>query len=567
MPPKFSKEIMEKVIFPDRLEYQPRTSPCEANCPAGNPIQKAHALVKENRVEEALEYLRCRNPFPGITGRVCAHPCEQTCNRKEYDDALSIRALERFAADHADLTRVARPRKREGRGKKVAIIGSGPAGMTCAYFSALLGHDVTVFESAPALGGIPRMAIPDFRLPKDVVDREVGQVLETGVHARTNTAVGRDIGFDEIRRDFDACLIAVGTWKERRLDVPGVEFSLPAVSFLRQVALGRRDLIGKTIVIMGGGGVAFDCAFTAKRLGSSEVHVVCVEGEESMCASIEDIAQAKIEGVFIHNSQMISKVLTDGEKAKGIECFRVSSFDFDEKGDLSVRPATIERNAIPGDTVISAVGVLPDIAFLGGKEHFRLAPRGTLEVDPRTLATSVDGVFAAGDVATGPSTVAQAVGSGRRAAIAIDRYLVNGRTTNLGLVRISAEGNVVVEDAGHESEPHVVAYEEIMNVDHFEKQERRTGEKISPSVSLHSLEEIERGLEKEHAATEAARCFHCGHCTSCGCCVEDCAGLILSMAEDGPRVAYYEECWHCGCCRIACPSGAVLYEFPLNMLV
>lgn len=567
MPPKFSKEMTEKVIFPDRLYYQPRTSPCEANCPAGNPIQKAHALVKENRIEEALEYLRCRNPFPGITGRVCAHPCEQTCNRKEYDEALSIRALERFAADHADLTRVARPRRRESTGKSVAIIGSGPAGMTCAYFLALLGHDVTVFENAPALGGIPRLAIPDFRLPKDVVDREVGQILETGVHARTNTAVGRDISFEEIYRQFQACLIAVGTWKERRLAVPGVEFSIPAVSFLRQVALGRRDLMGERVVIMGGGGVAFDCAFTAKRLGASEVHVVCVEGETSMCASREDLSQAKAEGVFIHNSRMISSVLNDGKKATGIECFQVSSFQFDEKGDLSVTRASSETGSIPGDTVISAVGVLPDLGFLDGNGRFAFRPGGTLEVDQNTLATSVDGVFAAGDIVSGPSTVAEAVGSGRRAAIAIDRYLINGRTENIGLVRISDSGHVVVEDTAPQSEPHVVAYEEIMNVDYFEKKERRASERVSPSVSSRSHEEMDRGLKAEHAAGEAARCFHCGHCTSCGCCVEDCAGLILAMAEDGPRVAYYEECWHCGCCRIACPSGAVLYEFPLNMLV
>jgi formate dehydrogenase beta subunit len=215
--------------------------------------------------------------------------------------------------------------------------------------------------------------------------------------------------------------------------------------------------------------------------------------------------------------------------------------------------------------------VLPDLGFLDGKEHFRFTPKGTLEVDPKTLTTTVDGVFAAGDVATGPSTVAQAIGSGRRAAIAINRFLGKARTTNLGLVRVGEEGRVVVEDTALQSrphgEPHVVTYEEIMNVDYYEKRACQTGEKISPSVSLRSLEEIEKGLKKEHAVTEAARCFHCGHCTSCGCCVEDCAGLILVMDQDGPRVAYDEECWHCGCCRIACPSGAISYEFPLNMLV
>jgi heterodisulfide reductase subunit A len=161
--------------------------------------------------------------------------------------------------------------------------------MTCAYFSALLGHDVTVFESSPTLGGMPRIGIPDFRLPKDVVDREVGQILEAGVRARTNTTVGRDIEFDKILADFDACLVAVGTWKERCLDVPGVDSSLSGLSFLRQVNLGHRDRIGDRVVIIGGGGVAFDCAFTAKRLGASEVHVVCVEDKGNLCASAEDV--------------------------------------------------------------------------------------------------------------------------------------------------------------------------------------------------------------------------------------------------------------------------------------
>ena len=558
---------MGKVIFPDRLEYQPRTSPCETHCPAGNPIQKVNALLKENRIEDAVEYLKCRNPFPGITGRVCAHPCEQACNRNKYDEGLSIRGLERFAADRADLSRITKPKKRESSGKKLAIIGSGPAGMTCAYFSALLGHDVTVFESAPALGGIPRMAIPDFRLPKDVVDREVGQILEVGVRARTNTAVGRDIGFDEIRRDFDACLIAIGTWRERRLDVPGLESSLPAVSFLRQVALGRRDLIGDRVIIMGGGGVAFDCAFTAKRLGASEVHVVCVEGETNMCASPEDVAQAKAEGVMIHNSQMISKVLCNGGKTTGIECFEISSFQFDERGCLLVQPVSGESKTISGDTAILAIGVQPDLDFLNGNRQFRFTLKGMLEVDPGTLATSVEGVFAAGDVVSGPSTVAQAIGSGRRAAIGINRYLSGDRSANLGRVSISEEGHVVIENSVSESEPHMVAYEEIVNVDYFEKKRRQSANTLPLATSIRSFEEIDRGLGKDNALIEAARCFHCGHCTSCGCCVEDCAGLILAMTPKGPQVKYFDECWHCGCCRIACPSGAVLYEFPLNMLV
>jgi formate dehydrogenase beta subunit len=567
MPPRFSKEIEEKVIFPDWLDYQPRTSPCEANCPAGNPIQKANALIKDNRIEEALEYLRSRNPFPGITGRICAHPCEQNCNRNKYDEGLSIRGLERFAVDHADWTRVLNPKRRESSGKRLVIIGSGPAGMTCAYFSALLGHDVTVFESSPTLGGIPRMGIPEFRLPKDVVDREVGQILEVGVRAQTNTTVGRDLEFDKILRDFDACLIAVGTGKERRLDVPGIESALPAVSFLRQVNLGQRDSIGNRVVIIGGGGVAFDCAFTAKRLGASEVHVVCVEGRDNMCASPEDVLQAQAEGIKIHNARMISRVLNDGGKVAGIEYFKISSFEFDQKGNLSVQPSSSERKTLSADTVISAVGVQPDLKCIRGNDQFRFTLKGTLDVNPKTLATSVDGVFAAGDVVSGPSTVAQAIGSGRRAAIAIDHYLNGSRSAELGRVSISQEGDVLIEVSLAESAPHVVAYEEILNIDYFEKKGRQRANRLSVAASIRSFEEIDKGFGKNEASTEAGRCLHCGHCTSCECCVKDCPGFVLTMTSRGPQVAYFDECWHCGCCRIACPSGAILYEFPLNMLV
>ena len=209
MPPRFSLELEKPTVFAGYLKYQSRTSPCEAACPAGNPIQKVHSLIKEQRLEEALEYLKSRNPLSGITGRVCDHPCELECNRMNYDEALSIRALERFAADHADRTKLRRPRRMEDTGKTLAVIGSGPAGMTCAYFSALFGHRVTVFEASASLGGMPRIGIPDYRLPKSIVDREVGQILELGVTARTNTAVGRDIGFDAILDEYDLSLIHI----------------------------------------------------------------------------------------------------------------------------------------------------------------------------------------------------------------------------------------------------------------------------------------------------------------------------------------------------------------------
>jgi len=567
MPPKFSSEIRQKIIFPNYLEGQPRTSPCEVNCPAGNPVQKVHALIQEDRIEEALGFLRSRNPFPGITGRVCAHPCEQVCNRNEYDQALAIRALERFAADHADANFVAQAKRKKKTGKKLAIIGSGPAGLTCAYFSALFGHDVTVFESSPVLGGIPRSAIPDFWLPKDIVDREIGRVLALGVEAHTDTAIGRDLAFEQILAEHDACLIAVGASRDRCLNIAGAEMKIPAISFLKGVNRGQRDAVGNKVVIIGGGGVAFDCAFTAKRLGAVEVHILCVEGQDCMCAPLHEIREAEAEGIVVHNSRMVSGVVQIDEKTTGVEYYEISSFEFDEKCCLAVQPVSGEKKRIEADTVISAIGSEPDLTFIENSGQFEIALNGTLKVNSQTMATSLHKVFAAGDVVAGPSTVAQAIGSGRHAAVAIDRFLSGSRFSEFERVVLSEAGQVVHEAITDPFAPHVVAFDEILNVIYHQKQSRQETQKLAVEKSVHSFNEIDRGFDRSTAIIEAGRCLHCGHCTSCGCCVEDCPGLILSMETHGPRVAYPDECWHCGCCRIACPSGAILYEFPLNMLV
>jgi len=326
-----------------------------------------------------LAYLRSRNPFAGITGRVCAHPCEGVCNRNEYDEGLAIRALERFAADHADVAPVGQPQRAKRTGKKVAIIGSGPAGMTCAYFSALLGHAVTVFESSTTLGGIPRTAIPDFWLSKDIVEREIVQILELGVRAETNTAVGKDIAFNKILKEHDACLIAVGASKERDLDIPGNEMMVPAISFLKGVNLGQRDKVGARVVIVGGGGVAFDCAFTAKRLGAAEVHIVCVEGQDCMCAPPQEISKAGAEGITVHNSKMISSVLDKDGKSIAIEYYEISAFEFDAECRLSVQPVSGEKKRLETDFVISAVGGKPDLTFIGNNDKFEFTPNGTLK--------------------------------------------------------------------------------------------------------------------------------------------------------------------------------------------
>lgn len=557
MPPKFSRQTDEKVISPQWAESQPRTSPCEPHCPAGNPIQTVSTLIEANTLEQALACLRSRNPFPGITGRVCNHPCENRCNRASHDQAVAIQDLERFTADRADMTRVVKPRKKAASGKTVAIIGSGPAGLTCAYFSALLGHKVTIFEEGPVLGGTPRLAIPGYRLPKSVVDREVGLVLELGVQARINTSVGRDVDFQSILDSFDACVIAVGAWKEKTIRLPFSNMAIPGITFLRRVNEGWRGPVGGRVVVAGGGGVAFDCAFTAKQLGAQEVHVVCVENAGNMCASAADVKTARTQGIEVHNSRIISMVKPEKGRSATVELTAISSFIFDEKGSLSVECNAMEKETITADTLISAIGAISDFNFMDGDSRFRFSPKGTIEVNPESFATPVQKVFAAGDAVTGPSTVAGAVGSGRRTAVALDRYLRGLKSASTEKIKIEASGEIVTEEGPDPVSPHIVAYEEILNVESHEKKERQVASK----------DEVETGFEMDAASKEARRCFHCGHCTSCGSCVSDCPLYVLSMTPKGPEVAHFDECWHCGCCRIACPSGAVLYEFPLNMLV
>ncbi|MCE5264364.1 MAG: FAD-dependent oxidoreductase [Deltaproteobacteria bacterium] len=560
MPPVFSREIERPLISNTRPKEQTRTSPCESVCPAGNPIQKVHGLVKEKRYEEALEFLRARNPFPGTTGRICTHPCETDCNRREWDEAINIRGLERAAAEGADGTLVRKPARMERSGRKIAVIGGGPAGLTFAYFSSLLGHAVTIFEAGPTLGGIPRLCVPEYRLPKDVLDQEIGLVLETGVKARTNTRIGREISFAEVRASADAVLIATGTWQERRLDLPHAEKALKGVEFLRRVNLGVAREIGRTVVILGGGGVAFDCAFTARRLGGQEVHILCLEGADCMAAPADDLAQAKQEGIIVHNGCMASRILAKEGKVTGVACREIAGFCFDEKGEACVEETGEPEKILTADTVILAAGVKPDLDFVAG-EGIALNPNGTLKVDPLTGATSLAGVFAAGDAATGPSIVARAVGQGRTAALAVHRFLTGDPKTEEALT-IGSDSQIRSEAATGHGEPHVVCFAEMLNPDYYEKRPRQEGLR---SAQI-SFAERNAGLDGS-AAAEAERCLHCGHCHKCGKCVEDCPGLILVMAERGPEVRYADECWHCGNCRTSCPDSAVSYVFPLYTLV
>jgi formate dehydrogenase (NADP+) beta subunit len=280
-----------------------------------------------------------------------------------------------------------------------------------------------------------------------------------------------------------------------------------------------------------------------------------------MCAPPDDLARARQEGIVIHNSSMASQVLTRDGKATGLAYFGVDRFSFDEAGEAHIAPAGGESWSIEADTVIFAAGVQPELDFLEATGVL-LNPDGTIKIDPDTMATSVEGVFAAGDAAVGPSIMARAVGQGREAALAVHRYLTGRPKENEAGV-IAEDGGITFEAIRRTGKPHVATFHEIWNAEYYEKASRQESA-VSERICF---EERQKGLDQAKALLEAARCFHCGHCQKCGKCVEDCPGLILEMKDKGPEVVYPEECWHCGNCRISCPDSAISYEFPLYTLV
>lgn len=499
MPPRYSREITLPIVMGDSLKEQFRTSPCEHFCPAGNSIQKMQALVEKGEFGEALRYLRAKNPFPGVTGRVCPHFCQSNCNRAGYDACVNTRALERAVFDYAPYGS-ALFKRRPATGKSVGIIGGGPAGLTAAYFLALLGHDVTVYEANPVLGGMTRYGVPDFRLPRDVVDREIGWILE----------------------------------------------------------------VGKRVVVMGGGGVGFDAAFVARRLGAEEVHVICLEKAGEMRAPAEDLEQAAEEGIQIHNSCTMSAIRTKDGKTAGVDYFEVKECRFDEKGHLTLVPVEGGEHTMDCDTVIFAVGMKTDLDFMA-EAGVNLTPRNWIVVDGKQ-ASSVEGIFAAGDVASGPASIAAAIGNGRRAAFGAHAYLTgeNSRVYAIG------DDNTIVarDDLAGTKEPYVVPMEEIYGILQYEKTEPQK----QACTNHMDFTENNAGYTAEQAQLEAARCMHCGHCKGCGTCVDDCPGYVLELKHldnglDRPEVAHGDECWHCANCRTSCPTGAIGFRFPLRMQV
>jgi NADH-quinone oxidoreductase subunit F len=464
-------------------------APCQNTCPANVDVPIYIDLIRQGRYAEAYEEIMRENPLPVVCGRVCNHPCESRCRRNQLDQALAIRELKRFAADFACSLNGSRPmaERKPATGKTVGIIGSGPAGLTAAYYLALQGHSVTIYEALPVKGGMLAVGIPEYRLPKKQLQKDIEVIERLGVRIKTGVRVGKDVSWETLKSQHDALFVAIGAHKDQRLGIPGEDLAgvVPGVNFLRDLALGNApDVAGKKVIVVGGGNVAMDAARSARRLGAQSVTVVYRRKKEDMPAQAEEIKAAEEEGITI-----LPMVNPSGVKGTGsvtaVTCVRMKAGDFDSSGRRRTSPVEGSEFDIPCDLFIPAIGQVADTEPFAGN-GLEIA-RNTFKADPRSLATSEDGVFAGGDCVSGPATVVEAIAAGKTAAASIDKYL-------------GGDG-LVVPALKHERKLTAPVNEEKM---------QRTHPKIaSMGARLGSFAEVELGFDEKSAQREASRCLRC----------------------------------------------------------
>jgi len=536
--------------------------PCRKACPAEINIQAYIALISKGKFKEALEVIRKYIPLPAVCGRVCFSPCEEACTRKDTDEPLSVRALKRLAADYELKTGKKEkpkpvPRKYD---EKIAIIGSGPAGLAAAYELVKMGYLVTVFEKASKPGGMLRECIPAYRLPKEILDIEIQHLTELGLEIRTNVTLGKHITIDSLLDEgYKAVFIAIGAQKCLSLNVEGenLEGIFHSLEFLRTVNSGEHiDLNGKVAVI-GGGNVAIDAARTAKRLGPSEVTVIYRRSEEEMPAHHREVEEAKLEGVTFVFLASPRRFVGKNGKVRSIECIRMSLGPSDETGRR--RPIPIEGSefTVPVDTVILAIGETSDISFL--PKNVKATQGNTIIVDPVTLETPVPGVFAGGDAVTGPASVIEALAAGKKAAFSVDRYLKGSDLK-----------------AGREEKIYETTW--VTSEKLLEKKPRQAAPCLTPPQRFRSFQEVELGFDAGTGIKEAQRCLFCGPCAQCLEMEDLCEPDDVLIDEDEciacancERVCQYEAirveksvakvdsalCKGCGTCAVECPAMAI----------
>ena len=489
---------------------------CQATCPVSLDIRGYIGLIADGKFKEAYELIKEKNPLPSICGRVCTHPCEDMCKRGIIDEPLKIATLKRYVSDwvYDNKIEITEPKIRKN-GKKVAIIGSGPAGLSCANDLALYGYDVTIFEKFPIAGGMLAVGIPEYRLPKDILKREVDSILNLGCELKTNTKIDKD-SFEKIKDEYDAVFVAVGAHISRKLGIPGEDLDgfIHGVDFLRKLNLKEEVKIGDKVAVIGGGNVAMDAARSSLRLGCKEVFIVYRRSRAEMPASIEEIEALEEEGINTHYLAAPLKAIGKDGKLTGIECIKMELGEPDESGRR--RPVPIEGSEfiIECDTVIPAIGQSSDLKLLedSGVE----TPKNKWIEADINCKTSKEGVFSGGDAVTGPATVIEAIAAGKTAAISIDEYLLGNKRPDFKL----DENEIDLKEYGETEKTKLSKY--YFPTKDLETEERIKMPELSVEDRINNFDEVETGFTKEMAILEAKRCLSCRKCIGCGICGEVC---------------------------------------------
>jgi NADPH-dependent glutamate synthase beta subunit-like oxidoreductase/NAD-dependent dihydropyrimidine dehydrogenase PreA subunit len=497
---------------------------CQEACPAGIDVAGYVALAGQGRIQEAYQVIRRENPLPSVCGRICSHPCQTKCSRGEYDEPVAIMDVKRYVTDYVFNNGLA-PQELiwPKNGKSIGIIGAGPSGLSCAYYLALSGYEVDVYENGPAAGGMLLTGIPKYRLPREILERDISLIEQTGVKIHLNTEIGKDITFAELRKKHNAVYLAMGTQLPRKVGVQGED--LPGVwhglDFLRDVNLDKKPLLGKKVVVIGGGNVAIDTALTALRMGAQKVSAVCLERRAEMPAFEDDIAEAQEDGIEIINSLGPKKFL--GTNAvTGVEFMRCTAV-FNETGAFCPAYAAEDTVTIEADTVIVSIGQSSNLSFAPV-----LAALGRITTDAATRMTPIEGVFAGGDLVRGPNVAVAAIADGKQAAQSIHTYL-----TKQGMINKGAEIAVPERDTEWD-------------------QRRKSIMKHLPSAERKkSFAEVNLGITAEQVNMESKRCLRCvkgishidpTRCVDCELCVEYCTHDAVKMVpldkKDQRTIAY-----------------------------
>jgi NADPH-dependent glutamate synthase beta subunit-like oxidoreductase len=470
------------------------TGPCKASCPANISICGFISAISHGQYAEGLKLIKREMPFPAVCGRVCPHPCEEACNRGKVDEPIAIEYLKRFLAD-VDLASDTQylPEIKEQKEDKVAIVGAGPAGLTAAYYLAIEGYRVTIFEKLPVAGGMMAVGIPEYRLPRNMLQGEINVIKKLGVEIKLNFEIGKDLSFEDIRKDYKAVFISVGCHQAMKLGIPGedeLDGVVDCITFLREINLGTPPAYKGRLVVLGGGNAAIDSARVARRLGYDNVAILYRRTREEMPASPWEIDEAIEEGIDLEFLTAPLRIVGGNGKVTGLECIRMTMGEPDESGRK--KPISIEGSefTVQADVIVVAIGQRSELSFLGNGHGIDVSGRNTIEVDPVTAATNIPGIFAGGDVASGPRIVVEAVAFGKQAAISIDRYL-KGEDIKSG----RGEGW-----KGMEFEP-----------DHAEPLARQPMPRLPLAQRSRAFHEVDLGFKEEQAEQEALRCLRlCG---------------------------------------------------------